>query len=254
MLKTVVVVSESDAPYQKALKAAEGKDVAVLRWNPEQGVPAAAAAVIADAKGLSSAVEVATAIGAHLEELLCLIADAIDCREEFRPGSYRRVLAHATRFAQALEFSPSEQLVLERGTLVRDIGKLRVPNKVLLKSDLLTYHERATLQEHPAFGAELLLAGHALRDVVDIVRSHHESHDGTGYPDGLEGDQIPRLARIVKIVDVYCAMTSPRHYRKGQSTHEQALDYLREERGTHFDPELLDRFISAEIGRPPEME
>jgi putative two-component system response regulator len=92
----------------------------------------------------------------------------------------------------------------------------------------------------------------ALSDTAPIIRTHHECFDGTGYPDGLEGERIPLLGRMMKILDVYCAMTSPRHYRKGHATHEQAVQHLKSERGKHFDPKLVDTFIEKEVGQTPE--
>ena len=95
----------------------------------------------------------------------------------------------------------------------------------------------------------LLGNSEALKDTAEVVLTHHECFDGTGYPRGLEGEEIPRLGRIMKIADVYCAMTSPRPYRAGHSTHEEALEHLQEERGKHFDPELVDVFIDAKVGK-----
>jgi putative two-component system response regulator len=91
----------------------------------------------------------------------------------------------------------------------------------------------------------------ALKDTAEVILTHHECYDGTGYPKGLEKDAIPRLGRIMKILDVYCAMTSPRHYREGHATHEEAVEHLKSERGKHFDPELIDVFLEKDIGRTP---
>ena len=90
------------------------------------------------------------------------------------------------------------------------------------------------------------------QDTADIVRRHHECYDGDGYPDRLEGDAIPYLARVVKVIDVYCAMTSPRHYREGQASHDEALEHIKSEHGKHFDPELVDVFLKDDLGVPPE--
>ncbi|MBN2308054.1 MAG: HD domain-containing protein, partial [Candidatus Hydrogenedentes bacterium] len=152
-------------------------------------------------------------------------------------------------FGKALKLSADDQLLLERAALVRDVGKLKIPNRILLKDSVLTYDEWSMLRKHTRLGASLLEGTPALKDTADIVRRHHCCYDGTGYPDGLEGEQIPYLARVLKILDVYCAMTSPRHYREGSSTHKQALAHLRAERAKHFDPELVDVFIKSRVGK-----
>jgi putative two-component system response regulator len=87
------------------------------------------------------------------------------------------------------------------------------------------------------------------QDIEDIVRCHHECFDGDGYPNGIEGEAIPYLARIMKILDVYCAMTSPRIYREGHATHTDAIAHLREEAGKHFDPVLTKAFIAGKVGK-----
>lgn len=183
-------------------------------------------------------------IAQQQQQLLLLVSEAVDAREGLPSSSGPRLLQFATRFAQALQLSPDEQSQLERGALLHDIGKLRVSNDVLLKKSVLDYDEWVSLQRHTIYGAELLVEIKLHTDLVEIVRSHHENYDGTGYPDELERENIPRLARAMKILDVYCAMTAPRHYRRNTHTHESVLEHLRSERGKHFDPELLDIFLN----------
>lgn len=183
------------------------------------------------------------------EELMDLLAEALDCRESLLPGSSKRVRDHATRFAKPLGLSAKDRSALERAALLRDIGKLKIPNEILLMEVLLSYEESALLHQHPRLGSEVLEETRALRDVAEIVRCHHESFDGDGYPDGLEGEAIPYLARILKIVDVYCAMTSPRAYRQGHASHKEALAHLTEERGKHFDAALVDVFVKEKVGQ-----
>jgi response regulator RpfG family c-di-GMP phosphodiesterase len=179
--------------------------------------------------------------------ILELLAEAIDSREQFNPGSSVRVLDHAGRFADELGLDPADRVVFERGALLRDIGKLRVPNDVLLKHSVLTYDEWRLLQAHTVFGADLATSIPGLGFVAPISRHHHENFDGTGYPEGLEGHRIPLLARAVKIIDVYCAMTSPRVYRATVATRDEAFEHLTAERGKHFDPELVDVFIGKNV-------
>ncbi len=186
------------------------------------------------------------------DRILGLLADAIGCREGLPLGASERVREHAERFGKALGLSPGDQASLERGALLRDIGKIQIPNAVLLKQGILDYDEWVLLQGHSALGAALLEERGVLKDIIDIVHYHHECHDGDGYPDHLEGEAIPYLARIVKILDVYCAMTSPRHYRDTQSSTQEGIMHLLAERGKHFDPALIDVFVEAGIGRPPQ--
>jgi putative two-component system response regulator len=186
--------------------------------------------------------------------VLGLLADAIDSREQFNPGSSMRVLHHGARFAEALGLNIDDRIMLERGALLRDVGKLRVPNDVLLKHSLLTYDEWRLLQAHTVFGAELAESVPGLGFIAPISRHHHENFDGTGYPEGLEGGDIPLLARVVKIIDVYCAMTSPRVYRTTVSTREEAFEHLTEEREKHFDPELVDLFIAQNVADDAQID
>jgi HD-GYP domain-containing protein (c-di-GMP phosphodiesterase class II) len=142
------------------------------------------------------------------------------------------------------------RVTLERAALMRGLGKMRLSNEVLLKKDVLTYDEWHTLQQHARFGAEIAESTPGLEDLAPAIRTFHENFDGTGYPDGLEGEAIPLAGRILRLVDVFCAMTSPRHYRSGHASVPQALDHLREEAGKHFDPALVTAFTDHDIGRP----
>jgi HD-GYP domain-containing protein (c-di-GMP phosphodiesterase class II) len=180
--------------------------------------------------------------------LLMLLAEAVDCRESFKPKSSQRVVDHATRFAKAVKLDDDQRILLERGALLRDIGKLKIPNEVLLKNGLLTYDEWKLIQEHTNIGADLVKDIPGLAPLEDIIRCHHECFDGDGYPNKLEGDNIPYLARIVKIIDVYCAMTSPRAYRTGVASQEDALGHIKNEQGKHFDPDLVAVFLEKKIG------
>ncbi len=249
MIKRIAIVGDGEPFYEAVTEAAKGQDAQVVRVTSADDAPPGTTVVLAGCEDTGRALETALACGAQGEGLLCLLAEAIDCRESFRPGSSLRVRDHAMRFADALGLSEDDRFTLERGALIRDIGKLKVPNDTLLKEGLLTYEEWEILHKHPHFGADAVQDVPALKDTVDIVRRHHECYDGTGYPDGLEGDAIPYLARIVRIVDVYCAMTSKRHYRDGVSTHDEAAEHLRQEQGKHFDPELTQVFIDKQVGQ-----
>ena len=126
--------------------------------------------------------------------------------------------------------------------ILHDIGKIGVGDRILLKSDRLDPNEMEAMNRHPEYGAEIL--GHVgeLKDVIPGVRSHHEKFDGTGYPDGLKGVDIPLIARIIAVADTYDAMTTDRPYRKAMSVQE-ALDELRENAGTQLGREIVEKFI-----------
>ena len=183
------------------------------------------------------------------EDTLTLLAEAIDSREQLAPGSSVRVMDHASRFGKAIKLSAKDQRTLERGALLRDIGKVRIPNSVLLKYTILTHDEWDTIRKHTHLGGAIVKKVPSLKDIEPIVRYHHECWDGTGYPDGLEGKKIPRLAHIVRIVDVFCAMTAVRQYRQNVHSLAQALDHIKSEAGKHFAPDLVDVFIKAKIGK-----
>lgn len=252
MLKRIAIFGVT-AKQLKDARLPVGKDVDLAPLAANAPVPEGATAACADGD-LHRAVHTALQLAARNEQLLLLIGEAIDCREAFRPGSSRRVMEHAGRFAAALKLTLEQRFTLERAALVRDIGKLHIPNDVLLKDTVLTYDEWELVRRHTHIGADMVKELDGLRDTEDIVRRHHECYDGDGYPDRLEGDAIPFLARVMKIVDCYCAMTSWRRYRESVATHKQAVAHLRNERGKHFDPDLVDVFIKAKIGKPEPIE
>jgi response regulator RpfG family c-di-GMP phosphodiesterase len=184
------------------------------------------------------------------EKLLLLLAEAVDCREGIPTGSAARLRAHATRFAEALGLSAEDTARLERAALLRAVGKLKLSNDILLKKSVLDYDEWLMLKQYPAHGAELLNEWGLYTDIAPIIRYHQEAYDGTGYPEGLEKSAIPDLARVLRILVVYCAMTSPRHYRTTVTSHEAAVEYFQRERGQNFDPGYVDVFIAHAIGQP----
>lgn len=244
MLKRIAVLGGNEAELRKAADERGLEEVEIVPVAEGADLPAGCAAVLG-----KEALEAGLNMAARHEQLLELVALAVTAREQYLPHAPRRMHEHATRFAQALGLNNEERSRLERGALLADIGKLRIPNDILLKKTVLTYDEWTTLQNHTKLGAELVVELEAFADTAQIVQFHHECFDGTGYPDGLEADGIPRLARAMKILDVYCAMTSPRHYRSGYCSHSDALDYLRGESGKHFDPELLRAFIDGKVGQ-----
>lgn len=153
----------------------------------------------------------------------------------------------ALALADHLELSPTQREALELGALLHDIGEIRVPEAVLQKPGPLTPEERQIVQQHPAWGVDLLEPVPVLTPALDVVGAHHERYDGSGYPQGLRGDEIPFTARVFAVVDALDAMTHDRPYRPARPVSE-ALDELRRESEKHFDPRVVD----AALKIPPE--
>lgn len=170
------------------------------------------------------------------------LAIIIDARDQVSPGRILQVRALAEKLARAVDYPEDQIEGLKAAALLRDIGKLAVPEHILNKADYLSPAEFSKVAIHPTVGASILSNIEFPYEVVPIVKHHHERYDGTGYPDGLRGEEIPLGARILAIVDCYCALTSDRPHRK-RYTHEQALEIMRREAGRAFDPILLEKFF-----------
>lgn len=168
---------------------------------------------------------------------------AMDLRDEGTENHTRRVTELTLRLAKRLGFDSAQIVHLRRGALLHDIGKLGVPDKILSKAGRLTEAEWLIMRRHPQLAYEMLVPIEYLRPALDIPYCHHEKWDGSGYPRGLKGKQIPFVARMFMLVDVYDALTSDRPYRQAW-THEQAIDYIQEQSGQHFDPQAVESFLS----------
>jgi len=175
-----------------------------------------------------------------------VLVRALEARGE-SPGSLRRLADASAVVAERLELSPAQREALELGALLHDIGEIRVPEAVLQKPHPLSPDERETVQHHPEWGVELLETVPLLTPALDVVGSHHERYDGSGYPAGLSGEEIPLTARIFALVDALDAMTHDRPYRPARPLAE-ALEVLHENAGTQFDPRVVD--VALKI--PPE--
>ena len=169
-------------------------------------------------------------------------AAALDLRDHETEGHSRRVTDLAVRFARRLGFEGDDVRRIRRGALLHDIGKMGVPDAILRKPSALTPDERRVVERHTIVAHDLLAGIPFLADALDIPCSHHERWDGRGYPQGLEGANIPMPARLFALIDVYDALTSDRPYRAAWS-HDAALAYIRENAGTHFDPRLVPTFL-----------
>ncbi len=185
------------------------------------------------------------------------LAEAVDKRDAFTAGHSRRVQEIAMDIGRAMKLRDDELEALEWGGLLHDIGKIGVPDAVLLKQERLTRDERAVMNSHPVLGAEIIGPVKRLEPELPIIRHHHEWFNGSGYPDRLVGDEIPRLARILHVADAFEAMTAARPYRMTPLTPEQALAELRKFGGIQFDPAVVEAFTRtrwardvADPGRP----
>ncbi len=155
----------------------------------------------------------------------------------------RRVTEMTLRLARYLGIPEADLIHIRRGALLHDIGKMAIPDSVILKEGDLSEEERALVRRHPLFGFEMVSEIEFLRPAMDILLCHHEKWDGTGYPFGLSGEQIPLYARIFAVVDVWDAFTSnDRSYRTADPP-EVAAEYLRGQAGEHFDPAIVEAFL-----------
>ncbi len=187
------------------------------------------------------------------------LAEAVDKRDPFTARHSQRVKEIAVDIGRVMRVSDAELEALEWGGLLHDVGKIGVPDHVLKKAERLTRDERMVMNAHPVLGAQIIAPVTKLAPELPIIRHHHEWYNGSGYPDRLIGDEIPKLARVLHVADAFEAMTAARPYRMTPLTHEQALGELRKFAGVQFDPVVVDAFVKthhvdgvADPGRRPE--
>ncbi len=184
------------------------------------------------------------------ESVIMSLALVIEARDAYTDGHCHRLASYATAVGTALQMSDEELAALFRGGYLHDIGKVGIPDAILLKAGRLSDAEYRQIKEHPVIGDRLCGELRSLRQVRPIIRHHHERIDGSGYPDGLEGDAIPLLAQIMGIVDVYDAITTTRPY-KSAATAEQAYGELLDEAKQGWRRrDLVEAFIALKIDRP----
>jgi HD-GYP domain-containing protein (c-di-GMP phosphodiesterase class II) len=182
--------------------------------------------------------ELASTYNAMIEGL----SRALELRDLETEGHTRRVSILMMRFVEHMQIPSDQWDAVRQGALLHDIGKLGVPDAILLKPGSLTPRERKVMQQHAVYGYNVLAPIINLRQTLDIALYHHERWDGSGYPYGLKGEQIPLVARLFAVVDVFDALTSDRPYRSAW-THLQAIDYLKEQAGRQFDPRVVKLFL-----------
>lgn len=167
---------------------------------------------------------------------------AMDLRDKETEGHTQRVTELAVQLAKKMGMGQQDIVQLRRGALLHDIGKLGVPDQILHKPDKLTQIEWAIMRQHPTYAFNMLISINYLRSALDIPYCHHEKWDGAGYPRGLKGEEIPLAARVFAVVDVWDALRSDRPYR-GSWPIEKVREYVIEESGKHFDPQIVDAFL-----------
>jgi putative nucleotidyltransferase with HDIG domain len=206
--------------------------------------------------------------GAYVE-FVGSLANALDARDRYTAGHSERVSQVTAAIAEALGLSAAETENARIGALLHDIGKIGIPDYVLQKPGVLSDAEFALIKEHPTIGCKILKGVHGLTPYLPVVELHHENWDGTGYPKGLRGEEIPIAARIVHVADAWDAMTTDRPYRSGFSR-ARALAVIKINAGTQFDPIIAETFnrimqpeqneeyhsllrLAAAVGREPSL-
>jgi response regulator RpfG family c-di-GMP phosphodiesterase len=185
---------------------------------------------------------------AAYEETLDALVLALDAREHSTVGHSRRVAMYCLYLAYGLEVEADAMGALYRGALLHDIGKIGIPDAVLLKPGRLDDQERAIIQQHVRIAGELLSRIRYLESAIPVPLHHHERYDGTGYSEGLAGEDISFGARIFSVVDVYDALRSDRPYKKAMP-HAQACEIIARESGSQFDPVVVERFLAVPPSR-----
>jgi len=178
----------------------------------------------------------------YLSTLEILVA-ALEAKCRNTKGHSQRVSIYAREFAKFLGLVESEILILEKACTVHDIGKIVIPESILAKPDRLTDDEMHQMRMHPFKGVDILIPLGIMREMMPVVRNHHERYDGKGYPDALKGGEISFEAKLVSVVDAFDAMTSHRSYRRMCFTRKEALAEIESQIGAQFDPDLSAKFL-----------
>ena len=179
-------------------------------------------------------------------QTITALAGAVDKRDPYTSKHSWRVKEIAGDIGREMQLTDSDLEALEWGGLLHDVGKIGVPDNVLLKQERLNREERMIMNAHPVLGAQIIAPVTRLSRELPIIRHHHEWYNGSGYPDRLIGDEIPLLARVLHVADAFEAMTAQRPYRMTPLTAEQALGELRKFAGIQFDPKVVDAFVRTQ--------
>jgi putative nucleotidyltransferase with HDIG domain len=217
--------------------------LAVVRYGQKQYIAVTEAMVHKLQQANQDLVQQKQAVEQLNGEMLTLLAAALDLRDPSVQSHCEQVAAYATAIAAELNLPQSRIEQVRRAALLHDIGKLAVPDSVLYKAAPLDHEEYAAILQHPVVGAQLLERFSSLHPLADFVRHHHEHFDGSGYPEGLRGEQIPLEARIVGLADAVEAMASERPYQRSLPL-ATICSELRRCCGTQFDPQVVNVFLS----------
>ncbi|MBI3804449.1 MAG: GAF domain-containing protein [Nitrospirae bacterium] len=172
------------------------------------------------------------------------LGDAIEAKDAYTGGHTKRVLEYSLVVGRRLGLTPEESESLKLAAALHDIGKIGIEDRILGKPNRLEPEEAKIMEGHTVIGARIVENIRPLREIIPGIRHHHETYDGQGYPDALKGEAIPIMARIISVCDTFDAMTSNRPYRKGLPA-ELAVQELRKQAGTQFDPRVVETFIVA---------
>ncbi len=208
------------------------------------------------AASVSAGIESASLLRRQRELFLntiTILAQAVELRDEYTGGHTVRVTEYAVLLGQHLDLPARDLDLLRTGTPLHDIGKIGIDDAILRKPDRLTAQEFEIMKSHTTKGAKILEQVPDLHSIIPIARSHHERWDGKGYPDGLAGEAIPRLARIVAIADAFDAMTSDRPYRAGMPSRD-AFAEVAKQKGRQFDPRFAEAFLAIHQRIEQEMQ
>lgn len=172
------------------------------------------------------------------------LISVINAKDRYTYGHVERVVIYSRLMAEKLKLNEKDRDTLIYGAYMHDIGKINIPQDILMKKMKLTNDEWSQLKDHPANGVEIIKPVKSLQHVIPLIIGHHERYDGKGYPNNLKGEEIPFLARVLTVVDSFDAMTSNRPYNNRKS-YDEAIDELRKCEGTQFDPDIAETFIEV---------
>jgi putative nucleotidyltransferase with HDIG domain len=245
-LQRAVEIARNDNPLLEAEAQREMARVLRLQGRNRQALEALnrSHALFTSLQARPDLAEVDSRVADLEQEFLGVVrvwGESIEAKDHYTLGHCARVADYACRIAERAGMTDRELTWFRMGAFLHDVGKTEVPEEILNKPGRLTDEERATMERHTVIGDEMLAPVEFPWDIRPMVRSHHERWDGRGYPDGLAADAIPRSARILRLADVFDALTTARSYR-APLTPEQALGIMRDDQGS-FDPELFEIFL-----------
>jgi cyclic di-GMP phosphodiesterase len=181
----------------------------------------------------------------NAEDVLCTLGLSVEARDPYTEGHCERLATYASQLGMHMGLDQESIVALKRGGYLHDLGKIRIPDEVLKKGANLTNSEWDIMRQHPIYGETICKPLRSLRLVIPIIRHHHEHWDGTGYPDGLKGERIPLLARVLQVVDVYDALRTARPYKPVLSHEDSARVMLNEADAGMWDRHLVDLFLKT---------